>query len=151
VAKGKAATKSAKKAHADAIVSERRPTPTIGWRILQPEYDDRVERIRAELENRKLDALVLFHPIRMAYVSGFFHHSTERPMAIVIPSSGGLGALIPQLEQDHISKSPGITSIKVYPEYPTGGTKHPMLHLADLLSELGLGKAGIRIGFDSDG
>src|SRR5919205_480995 len=84
----------------------------------KPEYDQRVERVRAELETRQLDALVLFHPIRMAYVSGFFHLSTERQMAIVVPASGGLGALIPQLEQEHIAKSPGVTSVKVYPEYP---------------------------------
>ena len=56
----------------------------IGWKIQQAEYDARVERVRARTgATRKLDALVLFHPIRMAYVSGFFHLSTERPMAIV--------------------------------------------------------------------
>ena len=108
--------KSVKSAKPAAKMS--RPTPAIGWRIQQPEFDTRVERVRAELASRKLDALVLFHPIRMAYVSGFFHFSTERPMAIVVPASGGLGALIPQLEQEHIAKSPGVTSVKVYPEYP---------------------------------
>src|SRR5690242_2919877 len=61
-------------------------TPVIGWKIQQAEYDLRVERVRRELAERKLDALVVFHPIRMAYVSGFFHLSTERPMAIVIPA-----------------------------------------------------------------
>ena len=92
------------------------------------------------LAARNLDALVLFHPMRMAYVSGFFHLTTERPMAIVVPASGGLGALIPQLEQEHIAKSPGVTAVKVYPEYPSGGTKHPMNHLADLLGEMKLAK-----------
>ena len=142
------ATKQSKGATPNA---EPRPTPTLGWRIQQLEYDARVERIRAELARRELDALVLFNPIRMAYVSGFFHLSTERPMAIVVPSSGGLGALIPQLEQEHIAKSPGVTTVKVYPEYPTGGTKHPMFHLADLISEMGLNLNGKRIGYDSNG
>lgn len=126
-------------------------TPVIGWKIQQPEYDARVERIRTQLDARNLDALVLFHPIRMAYVSGFFHLSTERPMAIVVPASGGLGALIPQLEQEHIAKSPAVTAVKVYPEYPTGGTKHPMLHLTDLLTEMKLNKKGVRIGYDNNG
>ncbi len=130
----------------------RGETPTIGWRIEQPEYDARVGRVRQELAARKLDALVLFHPIRMAYVSGFFHLSTERPMAIVVPAEGdGLGALIPHLEQEHIAKSPGMTRVKVYPEYPSGGTKHPLLHLADLLEEMGLGAKKTRIGYDSNG
>ena len=68
-----------------------RTTPVIGWGIEQPEYDARVARVRRELERRDLSGLVLFHPIRMAYLSGFFHYSTERPMAIVVGPDGGLG------------------------------------------------------------
>jgi Xaa-Pro aminopeptidase len=128
-----------------------RPTPVIDWRIGAEEYGERVERVRAELERRELHGLVLFHPIRMAYLSGFFHLSTERPMAIVVGQEGGLGALIPHLEQEHIAKAHGVTRVKVYPEYPTGGTKHPLYHLADLLTEMGLNGQGKRIGFDSDG
>lgn len=128
-------------------------TPAMDWFIEQPEYDARVTRVRTELEARDLDALVLFHPVRMAYISGFFHLSTERPMVIVVTRDGesGLGALIPQLEQEHIAKSPGVTRIKVYPEYPTGGTKHPLYHLADLLAELNVNRNGKRIGYDSNG
>lgn len=128
-------------------------TPTLAWRIGQPEYDERVARVRQELAARQLDALVLFHPIRMAYVSGFYHLSTERPMAIVVPleTDAGLGALIPLLEREHLAKAPGVTRVKVYPEYPSGGTKHPLAHLADLLAELKLTRPGARIGYDSDG
>jgi Xaa-Pro aminopeptidase len=128
-------------------------TPTLAWRIEQPEYEARLERVRAELAARRLDALVLFHPIRMAYVSGFFHLSTERPMAIVVPydPASGLGALIPQLEQDHIAKASGVRHVQVYPEYPSGGTKHPLQHLGDLLKKLKLDRPGSRLGYDSDG
>lgn len=128
-----------------------RSTPVIGWRIEQPEYDARATRARQEMERRELDGLVLFHPIRMAYLSGFFHYSTERPMAIVVGRDGGLGALVPHLEQDHIAQSPGVKHVAVYPEYPSGGTKHPLHHLADLLSSMGLQRAGTRLGYDSDG
>lgn len=143
--------KRARKAAPEAVAPVE--TPVVEFRISQAEYDERVARVRAELERRELDALVLFHPIRMAYTSGFYHVSTERPMAIVIPldPKPGLGALIPALEQDHIAKSPSVKSVKVYPEYPSGGTKHPMLHLADLLQEMRLAKAGTRLGFDSNG
>ena len=123
----------------------------MGWRIAQPEYDARVGRVREALERRELSGLVLFHPIRMAYLSGFFHISTERPMAIVVGRDGGLGALIPHLEQEHIAKAPGIDRIKIYPEYPSGGTKHPLLHLADLLTEMGLNDVGTRLGYDANG
>ncbi len=141
--------KGKKKRDEAAVVS--RQTPVITWRIEESEYDARVERVRAELERRELHGLVLFHPIRMAYVSGFFHLSTERPMAIVLGLEGGLGALIPHLEQEHIAKARGVTRVKVYPEYPTGGTKHPLYHLADLLTEMGLNTHGKRIGYDSNG
>ncbi len=76
------------KAKGEATPMASVETPVIGWAIQQPEYDARLARVRAILDERKLDALVLFHPIRMAYVSGFFHLSTERPMAIVIGPNG---------------------------------------------------------------
>lgn len=122
------------------------------WTIRQGEYDDRVRRVQTTLSDRGLDGLVLFHPIRMAYLSGFYHLSTERPMAIVVSAKqDGLGALVPWLEQEHIAKAAGVTNVRVYPEYPTGGTKHPLRHLVDLLEELHLTKPGTRLGFDSNG
>src|SRR5829696_8445993 len=113
-----------------------RTTPVVGWGIEQPEFDARVARVRRELERRQLSGLVLFHSIRMAYLSGFFHYSTERPMAIVVGPDGGLAALVPHLEQDHIAAIPGVDRVMVYPEYPTGGAKHPLRYLTDLLTEM---------------
>src|SRR5918994_7234454 len=126
-------------------------TPVMGWSIEQLEYEARVARTRRELERRQLSGLVLFHPIRMAYLSGFFHYSTERPMAIVVGQDGGLAALVPHLEQDHIEAIPGVARVEVYPEYQTGGSKHPLLYLVDLLSEMGLNARGTRLGYDSNG
>ncbi len=126
------------------------PTPTLTWKIGAAEYAIRRDRVRAELEKRKLDALVLFHPIRMAYVCGFFHVSTERPMAIVITGDGAMGALVPMLERENIQHYP-VDTVVVYPEYPTGGVKHPMRFLADLLTALKLDRPGTRIGYDNNG
>lgn len=117
--------------------------------IIPDEYAERLARVRARMTERGLDAMILFYPPRIEYLSGFTHVSTERPMTLVVPLDGDLGVLIPQLEQEHVRKSPLIRHIKVYPEYPSGGTKHPMLHLADLLREMGLG--GKRLGADRDG
>ena len=126
-------------------------TPMMDWKISDAEHEERANRVRAELERRELDGLVLFHPIRMAYVTGFFHISTERPMAIVIAREGSAGALIPHLEEEHIRKAIGVSRVEVYPEYPTGGGRHPMMHLADLLKAMGLNKKSIRLGCDSNG
>jgi Xaa-Pro aminopeptidase len=126
-------------------------TPVLSWLIGPDEYRDRVRRVRLEMERRGLDGLVLFHPIRMAYLTGFFHISTERPMAIVVLRDQGVGALVPLLEQEHIESACGIESIEIYPEYPTGGGKHPMHHLGDLLKSMQLNGKGIKLGYDSNG
>ncbi len=107
----------------------------------------RVERVRDELASRGFDGMVLFHPERIGYLTNFSFVSTERPMALVVPCTGSLGALIPQLEQEHIKKAPEIEDVAVYPEYP--GDRHPMSHLRDLLNRQGL--LGRKLAADSDG
>jgi Xaa-Pro dipeptidase len=106
--------------------------------------------VRERLETRGLDALVLFHPERIGYLTSFVFVSTERPMALVVPLRGELGVLVPQLEQEHVGKSPEIADVAVYPEYPSGpGGRHPMQYLRDLLERKGV--LGRRLGADSDG
>jgi Xaa-Pro aminopeptidase len=117
------------------------------WEIPQSEYQERLGRIRASLESRKLDAIVLFHPVRIAYATGFFHLQSERPIAIVIPVEGEVGAIAPMLERVHISRTPTIAHVRIYPEYP--GTRHPLYEVGDLLKDMGL--SGKRIGYDNDG
>ena len=119
-------------------------------RIEDTEREGRLRTVRAALEGRGCAALVLFNPVRIDWASGFSHVSTERPMALVVPVEGDLGILIPQLEQDHVAKAALIRRVKVYPEYPGGGSgKHPLVHFADFLRELGL--AGKRLATDTDG
>jgi len=108
----------------------------------------RLQQVREELEERRFDALVLFHPERIGYLTNFVFVSTERPMALVVPRRGALGILIPQLEQEHVKRAPEIEDVEVYPEYP-GGAKHPMQHLRDLLDRHAL--IGRRLAADADG
>ncbi len=138
------------KTKSPSIVRSVQPTPTLQWKIGAAEYAERGERIRTVMAERKLDGLVLFHPIRMAYASGFFHVSTERPMAIVVGADGKLGALVPMLERENIQQY-SVSNVSVYPEYPTGGVKPPMDFLADLLTEMKLNKKGARLGYDNNG
>ena len=37
------------------------------------------------MEREGLDALILFNSIRIVYLSGFTHATTERPMALIVP------------------------------------------------------------------
>ena len=124
------------------------PTRTLA--ISDAERAQRLARVRDRLDQLNLAGLVLFHPERIGYLSSFVFVSTERPMALVIPRRGELGILVPQLEQEHVRKSPDIQDIQVYPEYPSGpGGRHPMQYLHDLLDRHGL--LGRRLGVDSDG
>ncbi|MBV9329587.1 MAG: aminopeptidase P family protein, partial [Chloroflexi bacterium] len=134
----------------DVVSSTDHPTRTRKLAISDAERARRLNRVREELEALNLDALVLFHPERIGYLSSFVFVSTERPMALVIPRRGELGMLIPQLEEDHLKKSPDIADVQVYPEYPSGpGGRHPMHHLRELLDRKRL--LGRRLGVDSDG
>lgn len=116
--------------------------------ISSEEKAQRVERVREVLEDLGFEALVLFHPERIGYLTDFIFVSTERPMALVVPAKGELGILIPRLEQDHVKKAPEIADIEVYPEYP-GGQQHPIMYLRDLLNRKGL--LGRRLVADNDG
>ena len=118
--------------------------------ISPAERSQRLARVRAELDDRGLAALVLFHPERIGYLTNFVFVSTERPIALVVPARGELGILIPQLEQEHVKRAPEIADVQVYPEYPAGpGGQHPMHYLGELLQRQGL--LGRRLGADSDG
>jgi Xaa-Pro dipeptidase len=128
-------------------------TPAFKTLAIEPaEREERLRRVRASLDERGFAALVLFNPVRIDWLSGFSHVSTERPMAIVVPVDGDCGVLIPHLEQEHVAKSPLLRRVKVYPEYPGGGSgKHPLVHFGDLLREMGLSGAGKRLACDTDG
>jgi Xaa-Pro dipeptidase len=118
--------------------------------IRDAEYAERRDRVRQRLAERGFDAIVLFYSPRIEYLSGFTHVSTERPMALVVPQDGDLGVLVPDLEREHVTKSPIIEHVKTYPEYPAGDSgKHPMEHFADLLRSMNLG--GKRLAADRDG
>ena len=55
--------------------------------IESPEYAERIARLRIRMEAAGLDAFAVFHPIRVAYLTGFFHQITERPIVLRV----GLG------------------------------------------------------------
>ena len=55
---------------------------------LPPEwYRRKIGQVQQEMERRKLDALVLLRAVNVIYTTGYFHLSTERPLAALIPKS----------------------------------------------------------------
>ncbi len=70
---------------------------------LQPDwYKKKIPQIQAEMEKRNLDGLVLLNSHNVIYTTGYFHISTERPLGVLIPKSGGPVLYIPELEVDQV-------------------------------------------------
>ena len=135
----------------DTVISEPAFSPLNRLEIGADEYRLRRERVFRLLQERQLDAVCVFGPTRVAYLSGFFFSPTERPIALILTADGKVAALLPQLELSHFQQQgPALDDSAVYPEYPGGGSgRHPLLFLRDLLSRLGvLGKV---IAADVDG
>jgi Xaa-Pro dipeptidase len=65
-------------------------------------YRRKVGQVQQAMAQRRLDALVLLHATNVIYTTGYFHLSTERPLAVLIPSSGEPVLFIPQLEADQV-------------------------------------------------
>src|SRR5712692_5098005 len=110
------------------------------------EHKSRIEQIRRQLKRGRIDAFYLTNPTRILYSTGFAHISTERPLAVVIPSDGPPFLMGPHLEFDHVKQEcPLIEEVYPYPDYP--GTLHPMRHFAKVLDRKGL--SGAKIAMDS--
>lgn len=111
------------------------------------EYSRRREAVTAGLEAAGLDALCVFYPARVAWLTGFHHIPTERPIVLLIGSSGQSSLVVPAVEKEHAESSTGVDQVRVYFEYP--GAQHPMETVSDVLAEMGA--RAPRTGADHDG
>jgi Xaa-Pro aminopeptidase len=103
--------------------------------------------VAAGMDAAGLDAMCVFYPARVAYLTGFHHIPTERPIALVLGQKGFAALLVPAVEKEHAELSTGLERVDVYFEYP--GSEHPMERLAAILTEIGARPR--RTGADHDG
>lgn len=115
--------------------------------ISAEEYAWRRQAVAAGIEAAHLDALCVFYPARVAYLTGFHHIPTERPIALVIGSSGDSVLVVPAVEKEHAESSTSVDQVNVYFEYP--GAEHPMERVAAILAEMEARPQ--RTGADHDG
>ena len=115
-------------------------------RISEAEYRRRRERIFARLEDRGIEALVLFGGHHVGYFCRFAFIATERPIAAVVTRDRA-ELLVPRLEVEHAEENALVDAVNSYPEYP--GLRPPLQFLADMLERLSLSRA--RLGVDSNG
>jgi Xaa-Pro dipeptidase len=115
--------------------------------IAEEEYARRRECVAAGLEAAGLDAICVFYPARVAYLTGFHHIPTERPIALVIGQHGQSALVVPAVEKEHAESSTSVGHVNVYFEYP--GAEHPMERVSSILAEMNARPR--RTGADHDG
>ncbi len=93
------------------------------------------ERVRERLRAAQLDALLTDSPEDVAYLTGFFHHPCERPVAVWIGADGGAVLLVPELERENAERQEARAEIVSYPEFP--GVLPPFRVLADRVGPAG--------------
>jgi Xaa-Pro aminopeptidase len=93
------------------------------------------EDMRVALAGEGLDALLTDDPEDVAYLTGFFHHPCERPVAVWLAVDGTTALLLPELEVEHAQTQHTAAEPVVYPEYP--GVVRPFDVLADAVPSVG--------------
>src|SRR4030081_2267288 len=76
--------------------------PNLPDRLPPDWYRRKIAQVQQEMAKRKLDALVLLRAVNVIYTTGYFHLSTERPLAALIPKSGDPALFVPGLETDQV-------------------------------------------------
>ena len=112
---------------------------------LAPEFFDRVQaRVTERLTEAGLAAILTDDPEDVAYLTGFFHHPCERPVAVWLQADGRCVLLLPELEHEHAELQQARAEFAVFGEYP--GIRPPFAALANAVGPL---PAATPVGFGS--
>ena len=110
---------------------------------LEPDwYRRKIAQVQGELDKRGLDALLLLHAVNVIYTTGYFHLSTERPLAAFIPKKGDPALFIPELESDQV-KLWWVKDYESYFDYP--GPVNRVRWIAERIARRGFDRARIGI------
>jgi Xaa-Pro dipeptidase len=110
---------------------------------LPPEwYQRKIKQIQEEMKKKNLNALLLLSATNIIYTTGYFHLSTERPLAALIPESGDPALFIPDLESDQV-KLWWVKDYEAYFDYP--GPVNRVQWIFERISKRGFGGGCIGI------
>jgi Xaa-Pro aminopeptidase len=118
--------------------------PNTGSHDRLPEdwYRRKIRRVQDEMKKLNLNALVLLHATNVIYTTGYFHLSTERPLAALIPQSGDPALFIPGLESDQV-KLWWVKDYEAYFDFP--GPVNRVRWIFERIAKRGLGAARIGV------
>lgn len=84
-----------------------------------PEIDARRRKAQAAMAEAGLDALVVFNPDNVFYLTNFANFVHERPFVLVLPAKGDPVFVMPRLEEPHVRiRSVGALEFAPYFEFP---------------------------------
>jgi Xaa-Pro aminopeptidase len=112
-------------------------------RLPDTEYRGRLDEVRGRLADADADAAVWFGATSIAYLSGFHHVQTERPVALAV-TPDRVELTVPRLEVERVAPNPRVDAVHDYFDYPQGD---PMGVVAAMLDGLDVG----RVAADADG
>jgi Xaa-Pro aminopeptidase len=98
-------------------------------------YTELQNGVRAALAEAGLDAMLADDPEDVAYLTGFFHHPCERPVAVLLGVDGTATLLLAELEREHAEAQHAAAEIVAYPEFP--GIRPPFEHLGTVTGRIG--------------
>ena len=115
------------------------------------EYVDRLARVRAEMEARGLDALVIGDADNINWLTGYDAWSFYTPQMMLVDMHDGPFWMGRLMDAGAASFTTYLTAAQIVP-YPEGlvqrADTHPMTHLAGWMADHGFARA--RIGYESD-
>jgi Xaa-Pro dipeptidase len=114
--------------------------------ITPEEHRARCGALLEQAVAKELSGVVLFDPYYVLYYTGFAFAPTERPIALVVASSGERTLVVPRLEVEHAEAKATLDRVAHYDEYP--GEPRAETVLSKTLEEAGLTGA---VGADQDG
>jgi Xaa-Pro aminopeptidase len=110
-------------------------------RLTVPVLDQLQSRLRNRMVEAGFDAILTDSPEDVAYLTGFFHHPCERPVAVWLGADGERVLLVPELERENAERQFARAELVSYPEFP--GTVPPFRALAERVG------SGGRVGFST--
>lgn len=113
----------------------RATTVRFDQRLAPHVFDTIQNNVREQMVQAGLDALLTDSPEDVAYLTGFFHHPCERPVAVWLEAEGDCYLLLPELEVAHAQSQNARGEIVTYPEYP--GPRNPFSALSTRLAGTG--------------
>jgi len=113
--------------------------------------EQRVRRLRAEMDKQGIDVMICMKPENSFYLSGFNPIIYSHPVVAILPRNGPLTLLVHALRDDHARASAWVSEIRLYGAWSTKVTMGPdwTKALESILAEMNVleGKIGIEEDF----